>query len=69
MREEFRNLLPDDYQGDFATIPLAELGVDSLDFFEAIIVLEEDHGIIIPITELHSTITLNDILERFYTKE
>lgn len=46
IRNEFRKLLPDDYQGNIDKIPLAELGVDSLDFFETTMILEDKYNII-----------------------
>jgi acyl carrier protein len=63
IREEFRQLLRDDHEGDFDEMPLAELGVDSLDFFEVLMILEDEHGIVIPVKELHNTITLKEILQ------
>ena len=62
IRNEFRKLLRDDYRGDFDEIPLAELGVDSLEFFEVTMILEDKYDIIIPDTQLHSSITLKEIL-------
>lgn len=61
IREAFRQLLPEGYEGDFDALPLAELGIDSLDFFETVMILEEDHGILIPIEKLESTVSLNDV--------
>ncbi|MFT4564430.1 MAG: acyl carrier protein [Gammaproteobacteria bacterium] len=63
VRKEFANLLREDHPGNFDEIPLAELGVDSLEFFEVTMILEDDHGIVIPIRDLHSDITLKDILD------
>jgi len=62
VRNEFRGLLRDDHPDDFDDIPLAELGVDSLEFFEVTMILEDEHGIVIPITDLHSSVTLKEIL-------
>lgn len=63
IRSEFRKLLRDDYERNFDELPLASLGVDSLDFFEALMNLEDDHGIVVPVNELHSTITLKELFE------
>lgn len=63
IRKTFRSLLRTDYEGDMDRIPLAELGIDSLDFFEALIDLEEQHGLKIPIEKLDGTVTLQDIFE------
>jgi acyl carrier protein len=62
VRNEFRSLLRDDHPDEFDDIPLAELGVDSLEFFEVTMILEDEHGIVIPITDLHSSVTLKEIL-------
>ncbi len=61
IRNEFRKLLRDDYQGNIDKIPLVDLGVDSLVFFETTMILEDKYNIIIPDTELHSSITLEEI--------
>lgn len=63
IRREIRKLLRADHPGDFDDVPLAELGMDSLEFFEAVMILEDDHGIVIPVAELDSTVTLRKILE------
>lgn len=62
VRDEFKKLLRDDHRNDFDNVPLAELGIDSLDFFEKILVLEDEFGISVPITELDNDVTLRDIL-------
>lgn len=61
IREAFRILLRNDFEGDLDRIPLAELGIDSLDFFEALIDLEEQHGLKIPIEKLDGELTLVDL--------
>ncbi len=61
IREVFDDVLPKDGPESLDKIPLADLDIDSLDFFEAIMILEEEHGIIIPDTALHSSITLEEI--------
>jgi acyl carrier protein len=63
IRKTFRSLLRTDLEGDLDRIPLAELGIDSLDFFEALIDLEEQHGLKIPIEKLDGNLTLLDIFE------
>jgi acyl carrier protein len=62
VREEFRKMLRKDFPGDIDTIPISEMGIDSLDFFETIIHLEETHGIVIPIEKLDGAITLRDLI-------
>lgn len=62
VRSEFLKLLPDDQQGDIDNVPLADLGIDSLDFFEKLLLLDEEHGIRIAIEELDNDVTLGDIL-------
>ncbi|MGR8921782.1 MAG: acyl carrier protein [Gammaproteobacteria bacterium] len=61
IRNEFRALLPDDFVGEFDDRPLAELGIDSLDFFEVVMVLEDRHGIVVPVEEMDAAVTLNDV--------
>ena len=61
IREAFRALLRQDFEGDIDRTPLAELGIDSLDFFEALIALEERHGLVIPIEKLDGSVTLETI--------
>ena len=62
VREEFRKLVRADYQGEIDDVPLAELGIDSLDFFEKILFLEDEYGIVISITDLDNEVTLNNLL-------
>lgn len=62
VRREFRSLIREDYEGAIDHVPLAELGVDSLDFFEKLLYLEDEHGICISISELDEDVTLSDIL-------
>ncbi len=61
VRDEFRKLLREDFSGEFDEIPLVELGIDSLEFFEATMILEDEFGIVVPVTDLHSEITLKEI--------
>lgn len=61
IREAFRGLLRTDLDYNIDGTPLAELGIDSLDFFEALIELEEQHGLKIPIEKLDGNLTLADI--------
>ena len=61
IREAFRALLRQDFEGEIDRTPLAELGIDSLDFFEALIALEERHGLVIPIEKLDGSVTLEAI--------
>jgi acyl carrier protein len=63
IREAFRGLLRKDFEGNIDRIPLAEMGIDSLDFFEALIELEEQHGLKIPIEKLDGNLTLVDIFD------
>lgn len=44
-------------------VPLAQLGIDSLDFFELLIMLEEKHGIDIPIEKLDAGLTIRQLLK------
>ena len=43
-------------------IPISELNIDSLDFFEFIVDLEETHKIFIPIDNISDEITLSNLI-------
>lgn len=62
VHEAFRALLPADAGDGIDTVPLAQLGVDSLSFFNTILMLEDELGISIPLTELDNQVTLRDLL-------
>ncbi len=62
VRREFASLLPAGRDGQIDGVPLADLGIDSLDFFETLLILEDEFGIRIPISELDNEVTLSDIL-------
>lgn len=59
---ELRKLLRDDIGDDISDTPIAELGVDSLDFFDLLSQLEDAHGIDIPIEHLDENVTLNSLV-------
>ncbi len=62
IREEFRSLLRKDFEGDIDDIPIAELGIDSLDFFEKLIYLEEEFGIDIPVDQLTDSVSIRTMI-------
>lgn len=62
VRREFASLLPAEHDGQIDDVPLANLGIDSLDFFEKLLILEDEFGIKVPISELDNEVTLSDIL-------
>lgn len=62
VRYEFYKLLRDDIGNDVDETPIAELGVDSLDFFELLYHLEEIYNIEFPIDSLDESVTLNDLV-------
>lgn|GEM_PF-1884425 len=62
VRAEFRKMLRKDIQGEIDDIPISNLGIDSLDFFETVIHLEETFGIHIPIEKLDGAVTLRDLI-------
>lgn len=62
VRREFASLLPAEHDGQIDGVPLADLGIDSLDFFEKLLILEDEFGIRVPISELDNKVTLSDIL-------
>ena len=47
IRTEFRNKLREDIGDGIDDIPISDLGIDSLDFFEILINLEDEFNIII----------------------
>jgi len=59
VRREFNKLVPEEIVEE---TPLAELGVDSLDFFDKVLTLEDEYGIKIDISELDENLTLRDVL-------
>jgi len=63
VRAEFRKMLRKDMPADIDDIPISSLGIDSLDFFETMIHLEEAHGINIPIEKLDAAVTLRDLVK------
>ena len=62
IRKELRSLLREDIGDDIDDIPIAELGVDSLDFFEMLVYLDEEYGIEIPIQNLNDEVTLRAVI-------
>lgn len=67
VRSEFLALLPDNQKDNIDDIPLADLGVDSLDFFEKVLFLDEEYGIKISIEELDNDLTLGEVLSSLET--
>ena len=51
-----------DIGNDINNIPIADLGIDSLDFFEILLYIEDNLDIIIPIEELDSTVTIDSLI-------
>lgn len=60
---EFRTRMRKDLESDVKVTPLAELGIDSLDFFEAVMALEERLGCEIPIENLDAATTVSSLCE------
>ena len=63
VHDAFRALVSDAFKGDVEATPLADMGVDSLDFFEVAMILEDEHGIVIPAEKLHAELTLKELCE------
>jgi acyl carrier protein len=59
---EFRKKMRTDIGNDINNIPIADLGIDSLDFFEILLYIEDNLDIIIPIEELDSTVTIDSLI-------
>jgi len=62
IRAELRDYLRDDFDEDFDARPIAELGLDSLDFFDLLARLEDEHGLVIDIESLDNEVTLHDLV-------
>lgn len=62
VRTEFRKVVGVRTEKDIDDIPISELGIDSLDFFETVIHLEEEFGIEISIDKLDNAVTLRDLI-------
>jgi acyl carrier protein len=62
IRDTFYGLLKKNKDSTVDHIPINELNIDSLEFFEFIVDLEETHGISIPIESLGNEITLNSLI-------
>lgn len=62
VQAEFMKMVRKGIDGNIVDVPISELGIDSLDFFETVILLEEEFGIKIPIEKLDNKITLGGIL-------
>jgi len=60
---EFRTRMRKDLEHDVEVTPLAELGIDSLDFFEAVMALEERLGCEIPIEKLDADTTVRSLCQ------
>lgn len=63
VRREFEALISEDRQKKIDDVPLTELGIDSLDFFEKVLYLEDEYDIRIPIEELDENVTLAQIIK------
>lgn len=62
VRSAFRDIVKNNCPDNFDELPIAQLGIDSLDFFEMLIVLEEEHGIDIPVEKLDNDLTVKQLL-------
>jgi acyl carrier protein len=63
LRKEIRKALGDNSNDPIDDISIAELGLDSLSFFEVLMNLREDHGIHFPVEKLDNHITIRSLLE------
>lgn len=61
IKRAFKPLIRKDYESAIDDIPLFELGIDSLDFFEQMIYLEDDLGIQFSVEDLSHTVSINDL--------
>lgn len=59
---EFKGRVREDLELDIEKTPLAEMGIDSLDFFESLMTLEEKLGFEIPVDELEADMTLRSLI-------
>lgn len=73
MLEKMREIIAEQLNCDGETIGLDtsfkdDLGADSLDLFELVMVLEEEYGLEIPAEELSDVETVGDIIEYLKNK-
>jgi acyl carrier protein len=62
IRDAFYALLKTPLENSIEDMSISDLNIDSLEFFELIVDLEEAHGISIPIESLDGKITLSNLI-------
>lgn len=62
IRNTFYELLKTSKNTPIEDIPISDLNIDSLEFFEFIVDLEETHKIFIPIENIGDEITLSSLI-------
>jgi acyl carrier protein len=62
IRDAFYALLKTPLENSIEDMSISDLNIDSLEFFEFIVDLEEAHGISIPIESLDGKITLSNLI-------
>lgn len=62
IRKTFYELLKTSQNTHIDDVPISELNIDSLEFFEFIVGLEETHKIFIPIENMGDQITLSNLI-------
>lgn len=62
IRDTFYGLLKTSKDTPIDDIPISDLNIDSLEFFEFIVDLEETHKIYIPIESIGDEITLSNLI-------
>lgn len=58
---KFKKLLRDDIECDIENTPLVEMGIDSLDFFDVILEIEEEFKLDIPVENMDAKFKISDI--------
>ncbi|MBL7002515.1 MAG: acyl carrier protein [Gammaproteobacteria bacterium] len=61
IRDSFKELIRDDFEKPIDDIPLFELGIDSLDFFEKMVYLEDEIGFSFSLDDLTNKVTITDL--------
>jgi len=63
IRQAFKGIIRSDFEHVIDDIPLLEMGIDSLDFFEQIVYLEEDLGLSFKVEDVDNKVTINDLVK------
>lgn len=63
IRNSFYRLIREDFEKNLDNTPLLEMGIDSLDFFEQMVYLEDELGFRFSVEDISHNVTINDLLK------